>query len=130
MALVLQLIPIIQGGLASLERIQQFLMSESIDGNEGKPVVQHTGTGNIELLPRNTQNNIINIEDATFGFNSGRPLLFNIHLKCQPNSLTLVVGTVGSGKSVLLRSLVGETRLLHGSFDPLSSGVAYCDQVI
>jgi ATP-binding cassette subfamily C (CFTR/MRP) protein 1 len=42
----------------------------------------------------------------------------------------MIVGPVGSGKSVLLRSIVGETTLVKGSFNPPSSGVAFCGQSV
>lgn len=42
----------------------------------------------------------------------------------------MIVGSVGSGKSILLRSIVGETTLAKGSFNPPSSGVAFCSQLV
>lgn len=130
MVLVLQLIPQIQGSLASLDRIQKFLMSESINRDEKDSTAQHIAPEEIELLPMRTQNSVITMKDAIFGVDAEKPLLFDINMKCQLGSFTMVVGKVGTGKSVLLRSLVGESKLLGGSFDPLPSGTAFCDQTV
>jgi ATP-binding cassette subfamily C (CFTR/MRP) protein 1 len=130
MVLVLQLIPSIQGSLASLDRIQNFLMSESIDDVEEELIVRHETHEGIELPPLRKRNFIVSIKDAIFGVDAEKPLLFDISMSCQIGSLTMVVGKVGSGKSVLLRSLVGEAKLLGGSFKPLPSGTAFCDQSI
>jgi ATP-binding cassette subfamily C (CFTR/MRP) protein 1 len=130
MVLVLQLIPNIQGSLASLDRIQNFLLSESIDDVKEEAIIQHGTHEGIELLPLRKQKSIVSIKDASFGVDAEKPLLFDISMSCQVASLTMVVGKVGSGKSVLLRSLVGEAKLLRGSFKPLPSGTAFCDQSI
>lgn len=130
MVLVLQLIPQIQGSLASLDRIQNFLMSDSINQDEKDSTAQHIVPEGIELLPMRTQNSVITMKDAIFGVDAEKPLLFDINMRCQLGSFTMVVGKVGSGKSVLLRSLVGESKLLGGSFDPLPSGTAFCDQTV
>jgi ATP-binding cassette subfamily C (CFTR/MRP) protein 1 len=42
----------------------------------------------------------------------------------------MIVGPVGSGKSILLRSIAGETTLVRGSFSPPPSGVAFCSQSV
>jgi ATP-binding cassette subfamily C (CFTR/MRP) protein 1 len=130
MVSVLQLIPNIQGSLASLDRIQNFLLSESIDHLGEESIARHQTSEGIELPAMRTQNSIVCIKDATFGVGTEKPLLFDISMSCQVGSLTMVVGKVGSGKSVLLRALVGEAKLLGGSFRPLPSGTAFCDQSI
>ncbi|KAF2713348.1 P-loop containing nucleoside triphosphate hydrolase protein [Pleomassaria siparia CBS 279.74] len=125
---VLLLIPQIQASLASLTRIQDFLASDSF-GEEASPV-RHIGSSDIGLHQNRKQDSIVEVKDAAFGFDAEKPILFDISLTCQSESLTMVIGKVGSGKSVLLRSLVGEARLLQGSFDPLPSGTAFCDQTV
>lgn len=39
----------------------------------------------------------------------------NINLKCEPGSLTMVVGAVGSGKSSLLATLFQQITRMEGS---------------
>ena len=70
----------------------------------------------------------------------GRPLLSGIDLRLRPGSLVAVVGEVGSGKSLLLQSLIGGTGArfrrftvdgvdTHGPLDPGVRGrLAYVPQ--
>jgi ATP-binding cassette, subfamily C (CFTR/MRP), member 1 len=39
----------------------------------------------------------------------------DIHLKCEPGTLTMVVGAVGSGKSSLLATVFQQIALQHGT---------------
>jgi ABC-type multidrug transport system fused ATPase/permease subunit len=50
----------------------------------------------------------LEVEGLYFEFD-GKPLLHDINLRLGKNSLTAIVGEVGSGKSLLLHSLVGGT---------------------
>ncbi|KAF2472940.1 putative ATP-binding cassette transporter [Lindgomyces ingoldianus] len=138
MILVLQQIPQIMASWASLERIQSFLHGDSISHYAGDGLPGSTGIDRIELDPiqtresfkRQTPSFIVSMENATFAIDDTKSLLFNIQLELPPQSLNMVVGKVGSGKSLLLRSLIGETKLLCGSFQAPSSGTAFCDQTV
>ncbi|KAJ7771298.1 ABC protein [Mycena maculata] len=50
-----------------------------------------------------------------------------IHMAVPRGTLTAIVGRVGSGKSSLLQGLIGEMRLVEGSFS-FGGRVAYCPQ--
>lgn len=55
-------------------------------------------------------------EDVEVEFSKDdRPTLRDINFKCEPGSLTMVVGAVGSGKSSLLATLFQQITLQEGS---------------
>ena len=56
----------------------------------------------------------IQVENASFSWNE-TPLLRNVSFRIPRGSLVAVVGSVGSGKSSLFLSLLGETRCLGGA---------------
>lgn len=136
--LVLQLIPGLQSALASLDRIQRFLKSESIDQDVGNATAADADNEGIELLPLVSQDVLSNensspivttMRDATFMVDE-KSLIHNVNLQVRSGSFTMIIGKVGSGKSILLRSIIGETKLKNGTFHPPSSGIAYCDQSV
>jgi ATP-binding cassette subfamily C (CFTR/MRP) protein 1 len=129
---VLQLIPLLQTSLASLERIENFLKDGSLKHDEIANRSSTLTPNDLELLLieiASPHASVISLRDATFGVDD-QPLLFNVTTSFRPSSFTMIVGKVGSGKSIFLRSLVGETKLLSGSFAPPKSGTAFCDQAV
>ncbi|KAJ5957023.1 hypothetical protein N7501_011302 [Penicillium viridicatum] len=71
----------------------------------------------------------ISIENASFSLQDGSDaVLENINLIVRKSSLTMIVGPVGSGKSALLKAILGEARILNGSVRLDCGRIAYCDQ--
>ncbi|KIK69354.1 hypothetical protein GYMLUDRAFT_35426 [Collybiopsis luxurians FD-317 M1] len=60
----------------------------------------------------------------------GKALLEDCSISLEPNGLVMVVGPVGAGKSMLLKTLLSETYILSGSLFPrsCSSRIAYAPQ--
>ncbi|KAH7485126.1 ATP-binding cassette sub-family C member 4 [Phytophthora ramorum] len=102
--------------ITSTRRLSDFLMSGEID--EYPPPA---------LSPSDTPT--ISIDNADFQWEEDAPVptLSSINLTLNPGTLTVVVGSVGSGKSSLVNALLGEmqevrgTRLVRGS-------IAYASQ--
>ncbi len=63
----------------------------------------------------------VEFKDVSFSFNDNIPVLKNVDFKLSPNSLTVISGTLGSGKSILL-------NLLAGFYEP-DSGMIFYDHV-
>lgn len=57
----------------------------------------------------------ISLENCRFGYTS-EAVLNNITLNIAPHEFTAIIGPVGSGKSALLLSILGETNLISGDF--------------
>ncbi|KAK0715388.1 P-loop containing nucleoside triphosphate hydrolase protein [Lasiosphaeris hirsuta] len=72
----------------------------------------------------------IKIRGGNFGWSPDGPAIVkDIDLDIMPGELTLLVGPVASGKSTLLKALLGESYILSGSVEfTVPEDVAYCDQ--
>jgi len=69
----------------------------------------------------------IKLTDVTVGWNSSRPIVANLSVEIQKGSFTAIIGPVGSGKSTVLASILGDAMLLGGTISaPL--GVGYVPQ--
>ncbi|EGG17998.1 ABC transporter C family protein [Cavenderia fasciculata] len=86
----------------SVNRLQNFLLRSELNPN----VVSHTIT---------EPNVAIKIEGATMEWESGKETLKNINLTVNQGELIAIVGQVGSGKSSLVSSLVGDLSNPAGS---------------
>ncbi|KAJ5929513.1 hypothetical protein N7454_006463 [Penicillium verhagenii] len=73
--------------------------------------------------------NMIVLQDASFSWSSDSdPVLQNINLEIRKQSLTILTGPTGAGKSALLESIMGETTLLNGRMQVNAVRIAYCPQ--
>lgn len=66
------------------------------------------------------------IDNGNFSWGD-EPVLKNINLRLDKNSLTAVVGTVGSGKSSLVSAFLGEMDKISGRVNTIGS-IAYVSQ--
>ncbi|KAF4035948.1 ABC transporter [Phytophthora infestans] len=88
-------------------------------------------TGNItqqDVSKRNISPHI-SMESADFKWeeDATTPTLSNISVSLQPGSLTVVVGSVGSGKSSLVNAILGEMLQTRGK-RPVNGNIAYASQ--
>lgn len=94
------------------------------------------------------QGNAIEIENASFDLHSRKPkssvdsvskeasplkkqtpyLLSNVNLIIKKNEFVAITGPVGSGKSIFLASILGETKKVSGAVR-VTGKIAYCSQV-
>ncbi|GKU05754.1 unnamed protein product, partial [Fusarium langsethiae] len=68
------------------------------------------------------------IENATFSTDDGNILLSDVSIRIAQGTINLIVGKVGSGKSSLLKAIIGENTPSQGNIKREAS-VAYCDQL-
>jgi len=113
--LVMLLVSLMQiaGVMAGCGRIQAFLLLKEQD----KMATEDPGNGLA-----------VTVEDASFHTDDGRTLLTDINLRVPRGSISMVVGKVGSGKSSLLKAIIGENLPSKGSVKS-ETFPAYCDQV-
>ena len=80
--------------------------------------------------PLRNRKEIIQLDQADFGWDrKSAAALSNITFQCSESSFTIIVGAVGSGKSMLLKAILGEVPCLKGSIRMEVSEIAYCDSV-
>ena len=61
-----------------------------------------------------TTNALLEVHTVTAGYGS-TPILRGIDLAIQPGEIVAVIGRNGVGKSTMMRSLIGQVRVWHGS---------------
>ncbi len=126
--------------MACLDRIQAFLLHEKRD--DYRTLVPRSDAGSFSTHDSGLAANDkaseksakkdeawIKVRDASFGWKDEVPVLHDVHFDVMPGELTLVIGPVASGKSTLLKAIIGECRMYKGSVEfTIPEEVAYCDQ--
>ncbi|KAF1998927.1 P-loop containing nucleoside triphosphate hydrolase protein [Amniculicola lignicola CBS 123094] len=83
----------------------------------------------ITLASTNEKRDCIVAEDASCGWDKEKaPILSNLNFNIKEGSLTMIVGPVSSGKSTLLKAILGETTTCKGLQRSFYTEVAYCSQ--
>lgn len=96
------LISFIMQAKVSIDRINKFLNSEDLDSKS---------------ITRERSDNAIQITDASFSWIDESLVLKNVNLIVGRGASAAVVGMVGSGKSSLIASILGETKKIAGSLN-------------
>lgn len=93
----------ISQAMVSLDRLDRYMMSKELDPEA------------VESLPPG-KDIVVAVENGTFFWDEeeSKSTLQNINLEVRSGSLVAIVGTVGSGKSSLLSSILGEMPKLSG----------------
>ncbi|XP_077529739.1 multidrug resistance-associated protein 1-like [Haemaphysalis longicornis] len=100
----------------SLGRINKYLRSDELDPH----AVEHN--------PNGAAGNPLIIKDASFSWSKdSEATLTDLNISIPKGGLAAVVGSVGSGKSSMLSSLLGDMVKLKGSVT-INGTVAYCPQ--
>ncbi|XP_061365513.1 ABC transporter C family member 4-like [Gastrolobium bilobum] len=107
----------ISQAMISLERLDNFMLSRELSNDS---VERDEGCG---------EQTAVEIKNGTFSWNDDdlQQDLKNINLKIKKGELTAIVGTVGSGKSSLVASILGEMSKISGKVQVCGS-VAYVSQ--
>ncbi|UKZ47330.1 hypothetical protein TrVGV298_001548 [Trichoderma virens] len=130
----------------AFDRIQKFLVSSTrdeyrtVEATSALDSAAVTGeeTGLIELQtlqPRTSHassqsitNTAIDVEDATFSWSTDRQILSNISFTLNRGQFALLIGPVASGKTTLLKGLLGEVPYSKGKIFLASSCLSWCEQ--
>ncbi|KAM3457637.1 hypothetical protein NHJ6243_007726 [Beauveria neobassiana] len=81
-----------------------------------------------KLLLEKSNNFAIRMEDVVVRSEHGRDILKSVNLSIPPGSLAMMHGTVGSGKSVFLQTLLGEVDPSGGKVSIMSNDISFAAQ--
>ncbi|KAK1675658.1 P-loop containing nucleoside triphosphate hydrolase protein [Colletotrichum godetiae] len=121
-----QTIPQLVSAFACLGRIQAYLDKDSRIDYRKTPEAPRSSSSESDELHASS----ITVKQASFGWAEGKYVLDEIDVLVPANSLTIIVGPVASGKSTLLKGLLGEISFHSGNvvFNVNHRRVGYCDQ--
>nr|XP_036577471.1 ABC multidrug transporter [Colletotrichum truncatum]KAF6784469.1 ABC multidrug transporter [Colletotrichum truncatum] len=130
LGMLLQSFAMFVGSLACAGRIQAYIEKEArVDFRKTfdpkKPAAQHNGA-----LVSDSKATAIKVVQGSFGWEEEKNILEKINLEIPASSLTIIVGPIASGKSTLLKALLGETTFHSGDviFGANNRSIGYCDQ--
>ena len=118
--------------LACFGRIQAYLylderedtrkyVAESLEDKSAKPEA--------DQLPHDLEQYPLQLTDASILSPKDKPL-FTANVQFARSTVTMVIGRTGSGKSVLLKALLGEAKIASGSILARHQQIGYCDQEV
>lgn len=134
-------------GFASISRIQQYLLKEEPkdirqfepeqppSSSSSQESVQSTGTStqrSVSVRDRRgcrTSRLAVDMSDVSVTLDTSAPILREVSVKIPRRSKTMIFGRVGSGKSTMLKVILGEIQPRRGTIKLGSRSVSYCSQV-
>ncbi|RAK99825.1 P-loop containing nucleoside triphosphate hydrolase protein [Aspergillus ibericus CBS 121593] len=120
--------------LGCIKRIQDYLLLPEVEtGNTTYNSDDHTtakvvpsSVFELEVLPM--KGKCLSVHNASFKYaDATTPILTKVNIEIHPSTLTIVTGPTGSGKSSLLKGLIGAVPCVSGSYQK-SVAMAYCAQ--
>ncbi|KAF4977469.1 hypothetical protein FZEAL_6033 [Fusarium zealandicum] len=135
----------LSAALGAFERIENFLVQKSrrdprwaqLTPESGTPQQHDVGSIELQALTRHTpgfslaevpETTAIEALDVDISWSEERALLRNITFKVDQSQLVLLLGPVASGKSTLLKALLGEVPYTTGNISLNSKRLAWCEQ--
>ncbi|KAH8883332.1 putative ATP-binding cassette transporter [Thozetella sp. PMI_491] len=111
-------------GMGSFDRIQKFLLSPARDDKR-----QHSDSAPATNSQEDIDSVAISAKDLTARPTpTADPVLHDINFSLPQGSFTTIIGPVASGKSTLLKMILGEGIQQEGSLRIAPGSVAYCAQ--
>ena len=132
-------VPSVISSLAIFERLQEFIENQHDSSDDNTPIAENEETTEGEsvgadiclqnLRSQTDSDVLIAMKSASFSANpSEDAILKDINLSINRDSLTVVTGKVGSGKSLLVKAILNELHRTAGDMKRLTSTAAYCAQ--
>ncbi|KAL3417152.1 ABC multidrug transporter [Phlyctema vagabunda] len=133
-------LPVVASALGCFDRISKFLNSPELEDHRLRkdPTMLHrkqttnkTECRLQDLQPINSKSDemCIFMNDVDIRPSSrSQVALHHINLQVTKGSLTMILGPIGSGKSTLVKAILGELPCENGSIQISASRMAYCSQ--
>lgn len=134
-------------GFTSISRIQQYLLKEELKDDRQFAALPSSSsissddsartTGSTSQGPTTVRNRrasrpsrfAVEMSDVSVTLDTSVPILREVSVKIPRRSKTMIFGRVGSGKTTMLKAILGEIRPRRGTTKLGSRSVSYCSQV-
>lgn len=139
LSMVLTRIPSTMSSLACFDRIQQYLLrEEQVDDrllNDHKKVVStDRESSGIELEVIQSEGKGIRskeailLNDLSLGYSKDTDVVHSVTSTLERNTITMIIGPIGAGKSSFLLGLLGELKINKGFVRLDQEIIGYCSQ--
>ncbi|KAB5547143.1 canalicular multispecific organic anion transporter 1 [Coniochaeta sp. 2T2.1] len=115
-----QVLPGLGAAYGCFQRLHEFLLLEEKTDYRAALVSETDGSSDP----------VLSLRDVSLGWKQDdAPILTNLNLDVKKGSKIAIIGSVGTGKTLLLKGLIGEAHKTHGQIALApSTTVAYCSQ--
>ncbi|KAM0248820.1 hypothetical protein ACHAQJ_009306 [Trichoderma viride] len=126
---IFQYIPPFLASITCLGRIQTFLEKDTWKDFRRLNIREKLSMPNTDHTTEKPAP-IVEVKDGSFGWENEKLVLRNISFSLPASELTIVVGPLASGKSTLLKALLGEASIFGGqiTLNSACGRIGYCDQ--
>jgi ATP-binding cassette subfamily C (CFTR/MRP) protein 1 len=133
----------LMSAVGCFNRIQAFLLTDSRPENRTLLENRDNRLNRIafggtlqenDTVPQNSELKVssepcVYLQDASFGWGKdSEPTVKGVNIIVQRGQLTALIGPVASGKSTLLKGILGETPVASGLVQLCTSKIAWCQQ--
>ncbi|KAK1639348.1 P-loop containing nucleoside triphosphate hydrolase protein [Colletotrichum phormii] len=120
--MIMTIVPQAVGSLAAFERIQQYLAEPPRD--DQRLLFDKAENSLVDISPA------VSLKDVTIqGLTPSKPpVLSNLNFVIDKGSIVMCSGPVGSGKTTLVRALLGEVPTAFGTVSVSTKRIGYCEQ--
>ncbi|THX26412.1 putative ABC transporter [Aureobasidium pullulans] len=142
-AKLLAIMPLWAQCLGCFERLQQYFelplyqdprslatTSDIFEPNSNTEGNNESGIEMISLQARGTQATpLIICSNMDVSLSTDGPIILtDVNLEIKPGSVTAIIGPTGAGKTILLKTLLGEALILRGKMTVPTKSISYCSQ--
>lgn len=121
--MIMTIIPQAIASLAAFARIQDYLLQQ-VGADQ-----RHSLPSKTESISRSDRFRSVCFQDVTVHHSTSmRSILRNVNFSLNGGSITICAGTVGSGKTVLAKCIIGDIQASSGKISVSSKRFAYCEQ--
>ncbi|PYH40847.1 putative ABC multidrug transporter [Aspergillus saccharolyticus JOP 1030-1] len=128
----IQSVPAVVECLGCFDRIQEYCsMSQTTPDSERPAPPDREGIPlrSVKKPAAHQQGSAIELTGQSVCWGqSADPVLRDVYLQIPRGAITMIVGPIGSGKTTLIESILGETILVGGEVHRDTSSIAYCSQ--
>ena len=129
MQTIVSVYPVLRGTVSTVDRIQEYLILD--ERRDGRTLLPSTLAVDTEkaALSESASKQPISFHDASMTLAQGEKAVVNeATLSVPRGELTIITGPTGSGKSIFLKSIIGEAHIQNGEICIEEEVIAYCDQ--